>query len=116
MLTSLFDAFPQAAERGEQETFEALLRRPDLCIERIISTGQASPPGFWYCQPQGEWVLVVQGAAGVQLEHEAEERVLRAGDFINLPAQTRHRVNWTSRDEPTIWLAVHYALPPERED
>ncbi|MGJ0191425.1 cupin domain-containing protein [Pantoea sp. RRHST58] len=115
MITSLFDAIPQAAERGEQETFEALLRRPGLCIERIVSTGQASPPGFWYSQPQGEWVLVVQGAAGLQLEDEAQERVLRAGDFINLPARTRHRVNWTSSDEPTLWLAVHYELPPEEE-
>lgn len=54
MITSLFDALPQAAERGEQETFEELMRGPNLRIERIVSTGQASPPGFWYCQPQGK--------------------------------------------------------------
>jgi len=116
MLTNLFGHFPEAAERGEQETFEDLLSRPDVRIERIISTGQASPPGFWYSQPQGEWVMVVQGAAGLQIEHEEQERVLRAGDFINLPAQLRHRVNWTSSDEPTIWLAVHYDLPQEGDD
>lgn len=116
MLTNLFGHFSEAAERGEQETFEDLLSRPDVRIERIVSTGQASPPGFWYSQPQGEWVMVVQGAAGLQIEHEEQERVLRAGDFINLPAQLRHRVNWTSRDEPTIWLAVHYDLPQDGDD
>lgn len=116
MVSSLFRDFPEAARRGERETFEDLLRRPDVCIERIISTGQASPPDFWYSQPQGEWVLVVQGAAGVQLEHEAQERVLRAGDFLHLPARLRHRVNWTSQDEPTIWLAIHYALSAARDE
>ncbi len=115
MFTNLFSHFPPAVERGEQETFEDLLRRPDVRIERIISTGQASPPDFWYSQPQGEWVMVVQGSAGLQLEHEAQEWILRAGDFINLPAQVRHRVNWTSRDEPTIWLAVHYDLPGDQD-
>ncbi|MEZ3498373.1 cupin domain-containing protein [Pantoea sp. KPR_PJ] len=113
MLTNLFDAFPDAAVRGVQETVEDLLSRPDVRIERIISTGQASPPGFWYSQPQGEWVMVVQGAAGLHIEHEEQERVLRAGDFINLPAQVRHRVNWTSSEEPTLWLAVHYDLPQQ---
>lgn len=116
MLTNLFSHFPEAAERGAQETFEELLSRPDVRIERIISTGQASPPDFWYSQPQGEWVLVMQGAAGLQIEHEEQERVLRAGDFVHLPAQLRHRVNWTSDKEPTIWLAVHYDLPQACDD
>ncbi len=111
MLTNVLRDFPAAASAGEAETFDVLLSRPDVKIERITSTGQASPPDFWYCQPQSEWVLVVQGAAGLQLEGEAQERVLQVGDFVNIPAQCRHRVNWTQAEPPTIWLAIHYAYP-----
>ena len=49
---------PEAAER-----LETLLVRPGLRIERIVSTGQASPPGFWYDQPDAEWVVLVSGDA-----------------------------------------------------
>ena len=115
MLTSLLKDFPAAAQAGAAETFEDVLLRPDLKIERIISTGQASPPGFWYCQPQSEWVLILQGAAGLQLEGEAEERVLQVGDALNLPAQCRHRVNWTQAQPPTVWRAVHYGYPPKQQ-
>ncbi|MCZ4058015.1 cupin domain-containing protein [Pantoea sp. LMR881] len=115
MLNNILTNFPRAALSAEQETFEDLLRHPDLRIERIISSGQASPPDFWYCQPQAEWVMVVQGAAGLQLENEPQERVLRAGDFLNIPAACRHRVNWTSPEEATVWLAVHYAFPVEEQ-
>ncbi len=104
----MFQHFPDAVLKAEAETFETLLSQPDVHIERIISTGQSSPQDFWYCQPQNEWVLVLQGAAGLQFENESEVRVLNAGDFVNVPAQCRHRVAWTAPNEPTVWLAVHY--------
>jgi cupin 2 domain-containing protein len=91
-----------------QETFSDLLNRPGLRIERIISTGQSSPPGFWYDQPEGEWVMLVAGAARLHLEGEAEPRALRPGDWIDLPPHCRHRVAWTDPNQPTLWLAVHY--------
>ncbi len=94
--------------RAADERFDELLSRPGLRIERIVSTGQASPPGFWYDQPQAEWVLVLKGEARLQVEHEPEPRVLRAGDFADLPPHCRHRVEWTQPDQPTVWLAVHY--------
>ena len=30
------------------------------------------------------------------------------GDFVHLPAHTRHRVEWTDPAVPTVWLAVYY--------
>src|SRR5712671_843401 len=45
------------------EQVATLLTRPGLRVERIVSLGQASPPGFWYDQAEGEWVLVLAGAA-----------------------------------------------------
>jgi cupin 2 domain-containing protein len=89
------------------EVFDELLRRPGLRVERIVSTGQASPPGFWYDQPQREWVLVLSGAAGLRFEDEAAVRTLRPGDFADIAAHRRHRVEWTDPDRPTVWLALH---------
>ena len=68
----------------------------------------ASPPGFWYDQAQHEWIAVLAGSAGLLFEGEVEPRILRAGDFLNIPAHARHRVEWTDADQPTVWLAIHY--------
>lgn len=110
MTINMFKQFPDAALKGEAETFETLLTQPNVQIERIISTGQSSPPDFWYCQQQSEWVIVLQGSAGLRFENEPEVRILHVGDFVNIPAQCQHRVEWTDPDGPTVWLAVHYGL------
>jgi cupin 2 domain-containing protein len=98
--------FEGIAAGPEGERFDELLSRPGLRIERIVSSGQASPPGFWYDQAQDEWVIVLRGAAGLVVEGEAERR-LGPGDFVFLPARCRHRVAWTAEGETTVWLAVH---------
>jgi cupin 2 domain-containing protein len=89
------------------ERFDALLERPGLRIERIVSNGQASPPDFWYDSAQDEWVLLLSGSAGLQIEGETAARALAPGDWLHLPAHCRHRVAWTDADQPTVWLAVH---------
>jgi cupin 2 domain-containing protein len=33
---------------------------------------------------------------------------MQAGDFLNIPAHQRHRVEWTIPGQKTIWLAIHY--------
>jgi cupin 2 domain-containing protein len=88
------------------ELLETLFKKEHLRIERIVSHGHASPPDSWYDQDQNEWVLVVQGHARLQFEDNTIE--LKAGDYLNIPAHKRHRVEWTTPDEPTIWLAVFY--------
>jgi len=82
--------------------------RAGVRLVRIVSTGQASPEGEWYDQPDWEWVALLKGAAGLRIEGEAEVRALAPGDFVHIPAHTRHRVEWTAADEPTVWLALHY--------
>ena len=91
------------------ELTETLCHLPGLRIERIVSTGQAMPDGEWYDQDSDEWVLVVAGAARLLIEGEERERELAAGDWLLLPAHCRHRVTWTERDPPTVWLAIHVA-------
>ncbi len=105
-MPNLFAELPATAAVDEQ--FRDILQRPGLRIERIVSTGQSSPPGFWYDQPQGEWVLVVQGEAKLRFADEAEAHHLRAGDYVDIPPHCRHRVEWTPANQITIWLAVHY--------
>jgi len=92
------------------ERFDALLARPGLKIERIVSNGQASPPGFWYDSAQDEWVLLLSGGAGLHIEGEAQARRLLPGDWLHLPAHCRHRVAWTDAAQPSVWLAVHFGL------
>jgi cupin 2 domain-containing protein len=90
------------------ELTTTLLKTPELRIERIVSRGQASPPGFWYDQPRAEWVIVLSGSASVVFEGEASSRQLARGDYLHIPAHARHRVASTDAHEPTVWLAVHH--------
>lgn len=90
----------------EGEVTESLLESPALRIERIVSHGQVSPPDFWYDQADGEWVSILQGAAQLTLLEPEETIVLRAGDYLWLAPHRRHRITWTTPDQPTVWLAV----------
>jgi cupin 2 domain-containing protein len=93
-----------------QEVVQTLIRAADVRIERILSHGHASPPDFWYDQPQNEWVIVLQGAARLQFLDRTLD--MQPGDFVNIPAFCKHRVAWTTPDQPTIWLGVRYSDPP----
>ena len=91
---------------GEEESFEALLSRPDVLIERIVSNGHATPPDRPYLQPHDEWVMIVAGAARLLVEGQPE-RSLAPGDHMLVPGGVKHWVTWTAEDQPTVWLAVH---------
>jgi cupin 2 domain-containing protein len=95
---NLFFPLPSA---DAAEAVDALLSRPGLRIERIVSRGQASPPGFWYDQAEGEWVLL-------RFADETEARLLKPGDWLDIAPHRRHRVEWTDPTAPTAWLAVFY--------
>lgn len=100
MPANLLNDLPAAAET---EHFQTLLTRPGLRIERIVSDGQISPPGFWYEQRDDEWVLLLAGQAA--LEYGDGTRVeLEVGDALLIPAGRRHRVADTA--PRTVWLAV----------
>ncbi len=91
------------------ELFTILARSESVRIERIISHGHATPVGQWYDQDTDEWVMLLQGAAQLRIEGHAELLHLKRGDALLLPAQLRHRVEWTDPDQPTVWLAVHFS-------
>jgi cupin 2 domain-containing protein len=76
-------------------------------IERIVSHGQASPRGFWYDQDEAEFVMLLAGAARLRFADGAVV-ALEAGDWADIPAHRRHRIEWTDPDRPTVWLVVFY--------
>jgi cupin 2 domain-containing protein len=90
------------------ELFEVLLESENIKIERIISQGHSSPEDFWYDQEQNEWIIVLQGKASLFFENERNPVLLSQGDYFNIPAHKKHRVNWTDPKQKTIWLAVYY--------
>ena len=102
---NLFDGIPETLP---EELFTPLHQAKGLRIERIVSHGHLSPPGFWYDQDESEWVVVLQGSATIQFEGESEPVKLQTGAYLNIPAHTRHRVVSTSPTEKTVWLAIHY--------
>jgi cupin 2 domain-containing protein len=103
--------FAQIPSSLQEELTETLVSAASLRIERIVSHGHTSPAGFWYDQKEHEWVVVLRGAARLQFEDELVE--LKPGDFVNIPAHRKHRVDWTTADEPTVWLAVFYSIAVE---
>lgn len=102
---NLLASIPDAAAG---EVIHALVTRPGVRFERIVSQGQASPEGFWYDQAEHEFVFLVRGAAELEF---ADGRVvtLRPGNWLEIEAHVRHRVRFTSADEPTVWLVVFYS-------
>lgn len=92
-----------------EELVRTLAESEHVRIEQIVSRGHASPDGFWYDQPQHEFVLLLSGAARLRFAGEGAAIQLAPGDHLTIPPHCRHRVEWTTPDEPTVWLAVHYS-------
>ena len=102
------NVFASIPTQMPEELTELLSGSGRVRIERILSKGHRSPDGFWYDQDRNEWVLLLKGRAGLTFEGESGIVALTAGDYLNIPAHIRHRVEWTAENEETIWLAVRY--------
>jgi cupin 2 domain-containing protein len=104
-LQNLFSPLPEIVP---DEIFAPLLHTDHFKLERIVSAGQATLPGEWYDQDTHEWVVLLSGSARLLFEGEKDVCVLRPGDYVNIPAHRRHRVEWTDAKQKTDWLALHY--------
>lgn len=105
---SVTNIFKNIPARLSDELFEVILEGTDFKVERIVSQGHSSPENFWYDQDHYEWVMVLQGRAKLSFQGKSEPIVLGPGDYLNIPAHTRHRVDWTDAERETVWLAIHY--------
>lgn len=99
--------FANLPQKFPEEFFETLAEKSCVRIERIVSRGHVTPKNQWYDQDWDEWVLLLEGSAGLLFADETVPVTLKPGDHLMIPAGRRHRVEWTAPDRNTVWLAVH---------
>lgn len=104
MKQSIFENIP---DELREEYIESLIENEKFKLERIVSDNHSTKENFWYDQPQNEFVLLIKGRACLRFE-EGEKEILNPGDYLIIPAHKKHRVEETSSDEKTYWLALHY--------
>ena len=100
--------FASISAQLPEEQVQEIVSAGSVRIERIVSRGHASPPGFWYDQDLREWVAVLAGRARLRFAEGDRVVALGPGDHITIDAHQRHRVEWTDPHRDTIWLAVFY--------
>ena len=92
-----------------EEFMETILSGRSFRLERIVSQGHKSPEDFWYEQSEHEWVIVLQGNGVLRFEENHADVSLSPGDHVHIPSGCRHRVESTSIQEKTVWLALFYS-------
>lgn len=97
---NIFKAIPSP----DGEITEILYETENTRIERIVSCGQSSPDGFWYDQNEDEWLTLLEGQAILRFEDKT--LTLSRGDCLLIKAHEKHRVDFTSKGPPCIWLCV----------
>ena len=105
LVQNLYDL---SSASSDQEVVESLIDGKQFRLERIVSTGQSTPEGEWYDQDQDEWVVLLTGCAQLLFDHSETRVDLNPGDYLLIPAHQRHRVESTSKNESTTWLALHF--------
>jgi cupin 2 domain-containing protein len=102
-MNNIYRAIPPGLS---EELIQTIGGKGEVRIERIVSHGHASEPGFWYDQDQDEFVLLLEGEAELEFENEVVRLV--KGDYLTIPARRKHRVKSTVSDIPTFWLTVYF--------
>ena len=108
MTVDIKNIFSGIKNQSSEEIFETIIKANQFKIERIISNGLSTDKKKWYDQDVDEWVILLKGSAGLLFESNNEEIIMKPGDYVNIPAHQKHRVEWTDANEETIWLAVRY--------
>ena len=83
------------------ETFTALFEHKNIKINRVVSSAHLDDT--LYTQEEDEWLVLLEGEATLLLDDE--EKKLKKGDTLFIPAKTPHRVLQTQSG--TLWLTVH---------
>lgn len=107
-MDNLNNIYKNIPENLPDEFVEILAEERNFRLERIVSRGHSSPKGFWYDQDENEFVLLLKGESEVLFEDDVKPVTLSEGDYINIPAHKKHRVERTIPETDTIWLALFY--------
>lgn len=90
-----------------KEQFTSLIKSKNVIVEKIISNGFKSPANEWMSDAQDEWVMLVKGRAKLEFENK-DVLNLKAGDYLLIPARTKHRILYTSKKPFCYWLTIHF--------
>lgn len=105
-MTKLPNIYQLPDNLSDQEIFQTLISNSNILVEKIVSTGQITPPGEWLSEDRDEWVILLQGSAELSY-FEGKNIKLEVGDYLLISAKQKHRVEYTSSQPPCIWLAIH---------
>ncbi len=107
MTPAVENIYNDTPEQIPDELFKTLFSKGKIKIEKIISKGHISKVDDWYDQAQDEWIILLKGQAQLQYKKESNLIFLNTGDYLLIPAHTKHRIHWTPIETETIWLAIH---------
>lgn len=113
MTPEVRNLFTASLPKGEGEVFRRLLEGDSFRLESITSRGTASDKGFWYDQPESEWVVLVRGTAALEFDGGLKSNLM-TGDYLLIPQGCRHRVSMVSED--AVWLALHFTENDMKSD
>lgn len=91
--------FEQELYDKENEVLDTLFENKKIKIERILSSGQISER---YDQEEDEWVILLKGESKIEMEGRIIH--LSKGDHLYIPAHSKHKVIYSSRE--CMWLCV----------
>src|SRR5947209_3548889 len=85
--------------KGKEYTVFGVARHSETLEELVVYRQEYGEYGLWV-RPRQMFSEMVKVEGGMV--------EMKPGDFVNIPAFTKHRVDWTTPDEPTVWLGVRY--------
>jgi cupin 2 domain-containing protein len=90
-VTNIFGNIP---ENLPEELIEIIAESREVRIERIVSKGHSSPPGYWYYQTENEFILLIEGKAGLVFDGRKEtiDSACQIGNSHDLGTRTK-RIN-----------------------
>jgi cupin 2 domain-containing protein len=104
MVKNIFELIP---EDFKEEITNLLFSSEKFRIERIVSKGHTSPKEGWFDQDENEWLILVDGFAGITFE-DTSEILLNKGDYLFIPAHKKHKVTFTTKRRNSVWLAIFF--------
>ncbi len=84
------------------ESFNTLFQNKNIEITQIVSSNKLNIKE--YNQDVNEFVTLLEGKAKLEIEGKIKE--LSKGDYLYIPAHTKHRVLETSNG--ALWLAIYF--------
>ena len=102
-MVKLENIFATPMPEEGKEIIKEVMSSPHTRVE-IIASGENDSLGEWYDQDENELVMVVTGSSKLRFG-DGSVLEMRRGDYINIPAHLKHRVE---RTKETLWLAIFY--------